>query len=79
MKIKAMLRVIFITSDHTQCGENSPIGALSFFPIFILHRFGILDLRYSVNLIKIDRAQPPARRGCSAYASESDTINPSGA
>ena len=35
-----------------------------------------IEGRYFVNLIKIDRAQPRARRGFSAYASESDTTNP---
>ncbi|CAB1078575.1 hypothetical protein D1AOALGA4SA_6312 [Olavius algarvensis Delta 1 endosymbiont] len=33
------------------------------------------EVRYSIdlNLSKIVRAKPPARRGCSAYASESDS------
>ena len=29
----------------------------------------------NIDLNRKDRANPPARRGCSAYASESDTIN----
>jgi len=29
----------------------------------------------SIDFNKKDRAKPPARRGCSAYASESDTTN----
>ena len=33
-----------------------------------------LKLRYSVHFIKAAKAKPPARRGCSAYASESVSI-----
>ena len=32
------------------------------------------QIMYSVHFIKKDRAKPPARRGCSAYASESEPI-----
>jgi len=32
-------------------------------------------LRDSIDFNRKDRAKPPARRGCGAYASESDTTN----
>jgi len=32
-------------------------------------------LSNSIDINRKDRAKPPARRGCSAYASESDTTN----
>ena len=35
--------------------------------------------RKAIDFNKKDRAKPPARRGCSAYASESDTTNLSAA
>ena len=31
--------------------------------------------RNAIDFNRKDRAKPPARRGCSAYASESDTTN----
>jgi hypothetical protein len=34
-----------------------------------------VEVRNSIDLNRKDRAKPPARRGCSAYASESDTTN----
>ena len=65
---------------HTVAGMVKIMRSIAMYlltidPTYIPHRDAIWDLRNSVNLIKTGRARPLARRGCSAYASESDTIN----
>jgi hypothetical protein len=57
------------------------IFLLTINPTFIPHRFGNLDLRYSVNLIKRDRAQRDNKslRGvgpCGPYGPEAAIQNP---
>ena len=41
--------------------------------IYTIARLNVLKML--PNFYRKDRAKPPARRGCNAYASESDTIN----
>jgi len=46
--------------------------------IYTIARLNILAYgsdRNAIDFNRKDRAKPPARRGCSAYASESDTTN----